>query len=249
MIPKNSNLKSRIRPSLVVVLGANPDTTPLKSRTHKPQPLKEFTLFPKLPIELRIKIWKLAVRPRLVGSNSVGIEHLEVIHACKEARYEILKNHMLIDTLRAYSTSGVQVRRRFTYFDIGRDVYYAENWYLWRYQTKQIIDEIESVERVAINLNATAHMNSAFWVYPIKLWSGIWESVLLHPKLKELCVVMEPYPVKTVLLDGFEEVGAESELTGFQREMMAFLINSLELVQQKGRLKDLAMKFVRMEKV
>ena len=29
--------------------------------------LKEFALFPKLPIELRSKIWKLAIIPRLAS--------------------------------------------------------------------------------------------------------------------------------------------------------------------------------------
>lgn len=38
-----------------------------KSREHKSQPLTEFKLFPKLPIELRTSIWRLTLEPRVVA--------------------------------------------------------------------------------------------------------------------------------------------------------------------------------------
>lgn len=63
-----------------------------------------FTLFPKLPVEMRLKIWGCTpVSPRVVEIKSYGSDDQHslcpppsVLKACKEARDEVLKQYVKI---------------------------------------------------------------------------------------------------------------------------------------------------------
>jgi len=70
-------------------------------------PLSKFELFPKLPIELRLKVWKLSMPgPRRVdvrflsdgrrGDHEFTAEMPVLLHVCQESRNEVLKKYEVI---------------------------------------------------------------------------------------------------------------------------------------------------------
>ena len=86
-----------------------------------------FLPFRKLPIEIRLKIWKLAALPRVVevrfSSNPLQGEHEFMadfpvqLHVCQESRTEALKTYKLsFDTNKASHP---------TYFDFDHDILYV----------------------------------------------------------------------------------------------------------------------------
>src|SRR5436190_18405372 len=65
-------------------------------------PLKSFTLFPKLPIELRLKIWRDSIQPRMVKvrydkahKRCTSFAIPAILHASRESRYVGLKTYQL----------------------------------------------------------------------------------------------------------------------------------------------------------
>lgn len=80
---------------------------PILSRTQRP--LKEFHLFPNLPIELRLKIWALsAAEPCIVTQNEKRPEFCRsippVLHACRESRNEFLAEAKLTNSKCSHPT-------------------------------------------------------------------------------------------------------------------------------------------------
>ncbi|KAE9381206.1 hypothetical protein N431DRAFT_424799 [Stipitochalara longipes BDJ] len=98
----------------------------------EPQP-RSFTLFPDLPVEIRLKIWSfIAPSPRTVSIkykglsfNSIGKGFLAaagwrspdpvpiILHICQESRTEALKSYQL--------AFGLYLQRGHIYFDFSKD--------------------------------------------------------------------------------------------------------------------------------
>jgi hypothetical protein len=52
------------------------------------EPLDQFTVFPKLPLEIQRQIWKAAIVPRLVHWRPGGGKPPGIMHARRESRAE-----------------------------------------------------------------------------------------------------------------------------------------------------------------
>ncbi|TAQ86192.1 hypothetical protein B7494_g5482 [Chlorociboria aeruginascens] len=129
----------------------DPTNKTLKPACHAPampgsifEPAHEFTLFSKLPVELRHKIWKeaLPASPRvvkvlklhgsqyMVGKDGKGVFKCKlkvactipvVLHVCQESRREALRVYTL-----AFSKN---LDGRPVYFDFSRDELFLKDWH------------------------------------------------------------------------------------------------------------------------
>jgi hypothetical protein len=100
--------------------------------SHDPKTLTKFTLFPKVPAELRIKIWRFAhPGPRILRLEyEERISHTvcrqtpqEILHACRGSRVEHLKSgifFVFVFNLVQLPSKPLE-RSPIIYFDPGQD--------------------------------------------------------------------------------------------------------------------------------
>lgn len=69
--------------------------TPSNSNADTQEPLSIFTLFPLLPTEIRLRIWRLATFTRVVSFVPGGGKAPSVLSACRESRTETRKLYRL----------------------------------------------------------------------------------------------------------------------------------------------------------
>ncbi|KAF8860147.1 hypothetical protein BDZ45DRAFT_741754 [Acephala macrosclerotiorum] len=107
--------------------------------TNVPAPLEKFTLFPKLPIELRLKIWDEAMPgPRVIellvhhgrnGMGDPGIAYTDcktpsILHASRESRNHVLKKYKTLATMDRDGCSIATWRLLYTRIDFDQDIVY-----------------------------------------------------------------------------------------------------------------------------
>lgn len=104
----------------------------------KPKPLTEFTVFNKLPTELRLKIWNLAASARMVNLPSCvklrTPQTFGVLQACRESRNELRHRYTHFYSLSSQdsfsagdgaqiSRDGLRVRTDPVFIDFETDVF------------------------------------------------------------------------------------------------------------------------------
>ncbi|KXH30884.1 hypothetical protein CSIM01_01478 [Colletotrichum simmondsii] len=206
-----------------------------------PQSLTQFHLFPRLPVELRLKIWNLNLPPPRVVPIRCGAKSLSFashaqsprpsssgctsytavptnLHACHESRLEALKSYHL--------SFGMTRNPGQIFFDKAHDVLYfgARDGYMAseaQFRTVMALcdpEDISQVRRLAIN-------DSLFWVdtmYQSMSAANLTVEVLKQirarmPKLEELVFV--PRDENPVYNDEVELVPANSD--GVLEQQMA----------------------------
>lgn len=87
------------------------DQTPAERK-----PLAEFTIFKKLPTELRLKIWKLAAISRIVDFpfrfENCASSMLGALQACQESRRELRHKYTLYYSLQGAGVKRIDTLRR-----------------------------------------------------------------------------------------------------------------------------------------
>jgi hypothetical protein len=103
-------------------------------------PLQEFTLFPQLPAELRIKIWKISVLPRIVLRHQYDTERNHgpvvlftpcipaLLHVSQEARQIGLENYQVVNARRCNMNGNTAKRLGPIYFHPELDILLCAVW-------------------------------------------------------------------------------------------------------------------------
>jgi hypothetical protein len=149
------------------------------SDANKPK----FTLFPKLPVKLRLKIWKESYEPRIIELRTrrstrydfVSPKFPAALHANKEARLEAMKDYKM-------SFKHRQCRRPIL-FNFSLDTLHIRDCSLSHYSsprnvsnTIQALPDREKVQKLSVTFGAFQHRNSET------------PAILLFPALEEVTV-------------------------------------------------------------
>jgi hypothetical protein len=213
----------------------------------------KLTLFPDLPPEIRIKIWKFTVIPRLVCWRPGGGKPPATFRVNRESReitlpyYRVCFNKYLrndgyytfwinpVDDI-VYRKQQLPNLIRMKYFPINPLLPATIKGPEWN-----IPHWIRPVKHLAVNLDeacATPHP-----VNPVKRLQNIWTKLrVMCPELEELIVVLYDNLEKTDTMDDLvEELQGNAE----QNNMMLDIRNSLEHRRLKGEFLGLRLTFMK----
>ena len=140
-----------------------------KTTTVAPQPLTEFTLFPKLAKELQLRIWQHAVWPRTVSFIPGGGTAPGTLSACRDSRNETRKLYRLLMYFPA-TLPGETFRGGCTAIppQFGVFINYADDVIYWREATWDFHNNCDSCFQPYSTRNQGA-MSHCFEFFP--LWS------------------------------------------------------------------------------
>jgi len=157
---KKRTFTSAQSPSRSVAMEESNSASSSSSDANKPK----FTLFPKLPIELRLKIWKESYEPRIIELRTTKKWRTKrydffipkfpaVLHVNKEARVESLKDYKMSFKHRQcrrpilfnFSIDTLHIRDRF-----------SDQYSYWRdiSNTTKILPDREKVQKLSVTFGA-----------------------------------------------------------------------------------------------
>jgi len=205
--------------------------------------LKEFTLFPKLPVELRSKIWKLAVIPRLVTRTPLFRNAIPAIyHTSREARaeskYEFCRDRYFEGPI----------------INFQEDILFVNEWHGNLLTFLAAVSEAPAlfcqVKRLALVLAIDYRFPLPQWVVGSRTFSQ--EAVnnvfvileQISPDLQELVYFVRPGPIGATIDDMYQVHEAQGTL--LQGEMDK-IVSQFQKSQADGKWKSLKVTFMRNE--
>ncbi|KAH7419327.1 hypothetical protein BKA64DRAFT_715831 [Cadophora sp. MPI-SDFR-AT-0126] len=207
-------------------------------------PLTEFTLFPKLPGELQLMVWKNAQFPRIVTLKPGKPQLPALLHVCHDSRKQCIQ-------------AGYQlwIRDMNTGFVIspGHDIllldktsfsdsidYHLNSFHTLRCRSIKR-SMLESIERVALSMDEVVRIWKqqcihCFFVSKLQDW---------FPNVKELIILLRPGPLGSTYDDLYEVTDSKSTIL---HSHILDLRDRFEQAQKEDACKGIELKFMRNEK-
>ncbi len=237
---------------------------PVKSQISSDESLPCFPSFAKLPAELRIKIWKATIEPRVIFMlprirTTVPI----ILQVCKESRVEgLLQYHILTHPSVNYEVPGIEGRNNIDnwsgiYFNTAIDtLFYGESpWgsrdYRWSVPLTELPTTVLQIQHIALSRLSFAKLRFPH-PYDEHHLRGVYERALRHNSLRTFTIVRDEFwkaieiNKNPEVLSG-TEVGLVSDPDGpYQAQALAEWLDDLQRLEIQSKVPKL--KFATLER-
>ncbi|KAH6724224.1 hypothetical protein BKA61DRAFT_25820 [Leptodontidium sp. MPI-SDFR-AT-0119] len=207
-------------------------------------PFTVFTLFPKLPGELQLIVWRNSHFPRIVTLKPSKSQFPPLLHACSDSRKECIKagyQFWIRDMKTGFVMSPWQDVLLLDKTSFSASINYHINSF-HTIQCRQVkLDMLEPIEKLAFSVHEVMEIWRA-QCFHCFLLTKLTE---VFPNLKELMIILRPGPLGASYDDLYEVKDCTSS---YLKTAIVDVQTTFKNAQEEGSCKGIELKMMRVEK-